>query len=1092
MLKSIPLTFFICLISLMSFAQSIADLQSPKIVPPSPDAAALGKYGQTPVDKSTGIPAMSIPLYEIKTPRFSLPISLSYHASGVKLDEIAGWAGMGWTLNAGGAITRTIMGLPDDWGTGFLSETIPRATDIELPMDSTYLINNVVPSTATDLQPDNFYYNFAGQSGAFVFGEDKKPVLTPYKALRITNNNNPITIFVIIDEQGDQYQFATSETVESTIGTRLISPICTWYLTQMVSADLSDTIQFQYNQDTIPLNDFSYSFTQNYGPAYNPSSLDLGAVNLSPIQESINERTYLSQRISRITFKGGRVDFISKGGRLDRGIVSLDSMIVSNYTASGGYTRIKAFKLLTNYTYSTLPNSGPYLAAAEPDKYRLILTDLLENDQNDTTVKKHHFDYNQTMLPPLHNFGQDKWGFYNGQYNNQTLLESQQLISGSNVYMVGGASGANRSVSPANAQAGILQKITYPTKGFTVFNYESNQEPGSQMANFVNHASAIGHFLETSTSSYLLTQAIANSGGTIFTIQIPHYGDLGYTIPIPPYVELIDQTTGGVVDSVAGTSATDVNITTNFPLVVGHQHLLKAVAKGGDSTKIVWPQATIGTTYLVPVGTTTPVGGIRIASIQDFDSDSSLVSTETYKYGANESGTGTLLAMSFISANNVNHTGFFQMGSDPACGCPGLIQTGLVTTYFSNSIYPLATLNGSPVGYDTVTVYKGDGAQNTGRTMYTYALFSDSLVLCPVNYAQGVMPVPVTWKNGEPIQESYYRKTGENQYTLERQKLNTYNYISRARGRGLSIGLSIEGFGFDALASGHVTSGGVLWFLPSAYFYWFDCPVSSGIRIPTQTVVNDYDPSGALVLMTDTTSYFYDDSTLFMPTRMLTADSKGHSILTYTYRPLDKAKINALTPLSAGASSAIDSMVARNIISPVIQQAQYVNSSLTQLSLINYQTWNSHLIAPQNIQLQLAANPLETRLQYNQYDANGNPLELQKTSDVKEVYLWGYHGQYPVAKILNTTYAVASTYITQSVLDNPPDDGTLRSQLNNLRSIAGALVTTYTYKPLIGMTSVTDPQGKTSFYEYDAFGRLKDIKDLNGNMIKTYDYHYAQ
>jgi len=41
---------------------------------------------------------------------------------------------------------------------------------------------------------------------------------------------------------------------------------------------------------------------------------------------------------------------------------------------------------------------------------------------------------------------------------------------------------------------------------------------------------------------------------------------------------------------------------------------------------------------------------------------------------------------------------------------------------------------------------------------------------------------------------------------------------------------------------------------------------------------------------------------------------------------------------------------------------------------------------------QLAANPLETRLQFNRYDANGNALELQKTSDVKEVLSMGYHG----------------------------------------------------------------------------------------------------
>ncbi len=121
---------------------------------------------------------------------------------------------------------------------------------------------------------------------------------------------------------------------------------------------------------------------------------------------------------------------------------------------------------------------------------------------------------------------------------------------------------------------------------------------------------------------------------------------------------------------------------------------------------------------------------------------------------------------------------------------------------------------------------------------------------------------------------------------------------------------------------------------------------------------------------------------------------------------MSKASIDSLTTLSDTASAAIDSMVARNMISPVIQQVQYRNGSLTQLALTNYKIWNSRLIAPQNIQVRVAGNPLDARLQFNRYDSSGNPLELQKTNDVDEVYLWGYNGQYPVAKILNTTYPI--------------------------------------------------------------------------------------
>jgi YD repeat-containing protein len=57
---------------------------------------------------------------------------------------------------------------------------------------------------------------------------------------------------------------------------------------------------------------------------------------------------------------------------------------------------------------------------------------------------------------------------------------------------------------------------------------------------------------------------------------------------------------------------------------------------------------------------------------------------------------------------------------------------------------------------------------------------------------------------------------------------------------------------------------------------------------------------------------------------------------------------------------------------------------------------------------------------------------------------------------------------------------------------ADARMTTYTYDPLIGMTSSSDENNVTTFYEYDSFGRLKLIRDNNRNILKTYDYHYKE
>ena len=63
------------------------------------------------------------------------------------------------------------------------------------------------------------------------------------------------------------------------------------------------------------------------------------------------------------------------------------------------------------------------------------------------------------------------------------------------------------------------------------------------------------------------------------------------------------------------------------------------------------------------------------------------------------------------------------------------------------------------------------------------------------------------------------------------------------------------------------------------------------------------------------------------------------------------------------------------------------------------------------------------------------------------------------------------------------------------RALPYAQVTTYTYRPLVGMTSATAPNGVTTYYEYDAFNRLKRTYIKENNVEKTvqsYDYHYQQ
>jgi YD repeat-containing protein len=55
---------------------------------------------------------------------------------------------------------------------------------------------------------------------------------------------------------------------------------------------------------------------------------------------------------------------------------------------------------------------------------------------------------------------------------------------------------------------------------------------------------------------------------------------------------------------------------------------------------------------------------------------------------------------------------------------------------------------------------------------------------------------------------------------------------------------------------------------------------------------------------------------------------------------------------------------------------------------------------------------------------------------------------------------------------------------------AAAQMSTFTYEPLVGLTSTTDANGKSQYYDYDQVNRLATVKDNDGNIVKNYKYHY--
>ena len=144
----------------------------------------------------------------------------------------------------------------------------------------------------------------------------------------------------------------------------------------------------------------------------------------------------------------------------------------------------------------------------------------------------------------------------------------------------------------------------------------------------------------------------------------------------------------------------------------------------------------------------------------------------------------------------------------------------------------------------------------------------------------------------------------------------------------------------------------------------------------------------------------------------------------------------------------------------------------------------------------------EERIEYEKFGPFGTVQQYRNAKGVPVVLIWGYKHQYVIAQITNALYSdVASSASQIATLSDQDDDrtknysgkeGQLRQALDNLRaSLTNAQMTSYTYDPMIGVTSTTDTRGEITYYEYDNYNRLITVKDLQEDILQDFDYQYS-
>jgi YD repeat-containing protein len=188
-----------------------------------------------------------------------------------------------------------------------------------------------------------------------------------------------------------------------------------------------------------------------------------------------------------------------------------------------------------------------------------------------------------------------------------------------------------------------------------------------------------------------------------------------------------------------------------------------------------------------------------------------------------------------------------------------------------------------------------------------------------------------------------------------------------------------------------------------------------------------------------------------------------------------------------------------------VQTESYKNNVLLSRQRTLFTEPKTNFIAPQTIQTSKGSSALEDRITFHSYHSSGNVKEVSKKDGTHIVYIWGYNDTQPIAKIENATFADIPTSVYNAIISasntdaNSPsttNENNLRTELAKLRNtstcpnLSNAQITTFTYDLLIGVTSTTDPRGRTAYYLYDDYGRLQYVRDHDNKILTKNEYNY--
>ncbi len=1162
----------------ISFGQIVDDSFDPAAesvrlapTPTSPEAQAFTKYGNTPVNMYTGTPNIQIPIYTHKGRELDLPISLTYDASGIKVEQIATNVGLGWNLNVGGRVTRLTNGMPDDFSltshtygpyksfwdnevkTGITdyadlspSPTFDEQQDV---IDYLYFLKKC-NDNEYDAQPDYFSFNALGNSDMIVIDvTSKTPTTLDNHRIKVSitkaagGANTPITKWVVTTDDGTIYTFEEAEVTQDTnyndIGPNTLYGFkkefnSSWLLTKIESPNSKDIYEFTYtdlgfwtsNSLASSITGVTNAINCPVGGTSATTTMGFNASEYSIKQKVLNEISHNGKRIVDVNLLAERWD------------MTVDSAIenINIYDQDTGNTTsdlYKSYEFVYDYFRTSYAKIPPYNSGNIPfvENVRLKLNQIDIKDSNSALVKDYQFEYiDPFTISSTSSNSQDYYGYYNG-------ISNSVLYPTSSDPCVPNGDGANRNSNFNSTKKGLLNKITYPTGGHTEFDYEANYEQEASGTSTVwqvvasteldyptsfppDDPNACNNGSDTPATNSDWFQVTQNQ--TDYKMIYDQTGTLGGSFPTERRATLVKVANptppiawADIYDSNCNIQAgIDVIWTLPFKqktfpysetitLDTGYYQLVLANPLSTFSNSFEAQEGVIVTNYNY-----NEKAGVRIKDIKDYTDATTLAFHKSYQYPS-----GTVISMpdydyystqhsadagGTITETTILHRVSYASGTDkPHMGYAEVIETIEDVLGSENNGTTSHRFNTNNAGnyFAGVYTYYINGKETAKQYGVTYYLGKPS-----GSTVYDSQDVPVSSSSNSYYDIEYYSNSGIYLHTDE-SKSNLYPIPKE------NVPAN-HWYIYYALPSGYVNTGIGVSLLPSS-----ECNTDNfintinlndlcnpGIARLVKRTTNAWGKAGNILTssssqyfdtatnivsqLTNYTYYDVEEEIVLIPGKPAVTVYPNYQLREQSSTSSEGETIKKDFLYAEHVNSGAGSLESANILNTPVQTIFYRDGNMVSNKKTIY---NGTL--PDTLKIAKGTLDLEARLLFERFE-NENLVEIKQVKGPTTAYVWGYDDRYVVAKVVNATYAdiEALSYFGPSFTIA---SGLSQDQEDELRGLPEALVTTYEYDPIVGVTKITDPRKNIMTYEYDDFHRLKYIKDWDDKILSENKYNYG-